>query len=95
MSKKPDKPDETITPPIEPVTPPKPPADPEKPISIMGEPKPPVKSEETVTLKSFTELKDAFVSLEKKLDEYIPKPPVITPTPEPKKYRLFDEFEVI
>lgn len=95
MSKKPDDKKETIETPAEPVAPVAPIATPAAPISIMGEPKP-VK-DESVTLKSFTELKAAFESLENKINQFIPKAPTETPAPPPptpKTYRLFDEFEV-
>ena len=65
-----------------------------EPVKIMGEPKLFEPKEDTVTLKSFTELKSAFESLENKINEFIPKAVVPTP-PEPKQYRLFDEFEVL
>lgn len=65
-----------------------------EPLKIMGEPKLFEPKEDTVTLKSFTELKAAFESLENKINEFIPKQPISTP-PEPKQYRLFDEFEVL
>ena len=66
-----------------------------EPIKIMGDPKAPEPREEVVTLKSFTELKSAFEGLEKKINEFIPKPPDQSAPPAPKAYRLFDEFEVI
>lgn len=93
MSKK-DEPKETPAPvaPAEPITPPA------APISIMGEPKAPVAPPETVTVKAFSDLQKAVEAIGGKLNELIPKAPTeapVAPTPEPKKYRLFDEFEVI
>lgn len=66
-----------------------------EPIKIMGDPKPEPKAPEGMNAVDVEKIvSDVF---DKKLAQFIQKGPESapkpTPTPEPKSYRLFDEFD--
>jgi hypothetical protein len=62
-----------------------------EPIKIMGEPKAPEPKAQAQDIEKI--VSDVF---DKKLAQFIQKGPenAPTPTPEPKSYRLFDEFDI-
>lgn len=69
-----------------------------EPIPIMGDPKPeskPPKAEADIILTSFKDLGEQFKKLAEKVDSALPKPITTQPAPppEPRKARLFDEFD--